>query len=118
MTTKDRYLSKGLRLDQIGDPGNGSAIPVQRDGYLEIATVGAETRTLAAPVAISQLLLLYMIVDGGDCVISTAPAVKVNGNNRITFTAVGQYILLIGIHNGTQFVWRVCGIDGPTLTTV
>jgi hypothetical protein len=56
----------------IADPGNAGAIPVTNGGHVAIVTAGAETRTLAAPSAAGQELLVYMKTDGGDCVITVA----------------------------------------------
>lgn len=118
MTVRNRSIAKGLKLERIPDPGNGKAIQCNLTGYMTFSTGGMETRTLAAPQWAGQLLMMSMILDGGDNVIATTPAINTTGNNRITFSAVGQYILLIGVPHTTGFVWRVLGRDGAALSTV
>ena len=102
----------------LADPGNAGAIPVADSGHCDIVTTGAQTRTLAAPDNIGQLLLLSMKTDGGDCVIAVATGINQTGNNRITMNDAGDSILLVGIASGANKLWRVAANDGCTLATV
>ena len=102
----------------IADPGNAGAIPVTDTGHCEIVTTGAETRTLAAPTYLGQMLLLSMKTDGGDAVIAVATAVNQTGNNRITMNDAADSILLVAVASGTNIRWRVACNDGCTLATV
>ena len=102
----------------VSDPGNAGAIPVTASGSVPIVTAGAETRTLAAPSAINQILTLYFQTDGGDCVVTVASAINATGNNTITLNDAGDSITLRGIHNGTTLCWRVMVNDGTSLSTV
>ena len=102
----------------IVDPGNAGAIPVTDTGHVDIVTAAAETRTLAAPASIGELLLLSMKTDGGDCVIAIATGINQTGNNRITMNDAGDSILLVGVASGANKLWRVVYNDGCTLATV
>jgi len=102
----------------IADPGNAGAIAVTDTGHCEIVTAGAETRTLAAPTYLGQMLLLSMKTDGGDAVIAVATAVNQTGNNRITMNDAADSILLVAVASGTNIRWRVAYNDGCTLSTV
>jgi len=100
----------------LTDPGNAGAIPVTSSGSVPIVTAGAETRTLAIPSAINQILTLYMKTDGGDCVVTVASAINQAGNTHITLNDAGDSITLRGIHNGTALCWRVMANDGTSLS--
>jgi len=102
----------------ISDPGNAGAIPVTDSGHVDIVTAGAETRTLAAPTDVGQVLLLSMKTDGGDCVIAVATTVNQTGNNRITLNDAGDAILLAAKANGANIRWSVVSNDGCSLSTV
>lgn len=102
----------------IADPGDGAAIPVIDAGVIEIVTAGAETRTLAAPSFIGQLLEICMKTDGGDCVITCATTVNQTGNNTVTLNDAGDCITLIAKMNGANLRWSVLANDGATLSTV
>jgi predicted RecA/RadA family phage recombinase len=102
----------------IADPGNAGAIPVTDTGHVEIVTATAETRTLAAPTYLGQMLLISMKTDGGDCVIAVATTVNQTGNNRITLNDAGDAVLLAAKANGTNIRWSVVSNDGAALSTV
>ena len=102
----------------VADPGDAGAIPVTDTGHVEIVTVAAETRTLAAPTYLGQLLLVSLKTDGGDCVIAVATTVNQTGNNRITLNDAGDAILLAAKANGANIRWSVVSNDGCTLSTV
>lgn len=102
----------------IADPGNAGAIPVAADGHVDIVTAAAETRTLAAPTNVGQMLLIGMKTDGGDCVITCATTVNQTGNNTITLNDAGDAVLLVAKANGANKRWSVVSNDGAALTTV
>jgi predicted RecA/RadA family phage recombinase len=104
--------------DVLADPGAAGAIPVTDSGHVDIVTVAAETRTLAAPTNVGQMLLISMKTDGGDCVITCATTVNQTGNNTITLNDAGDAILLVAKINGTNKRWSVVSNDGCTLATV
>jgi len=102
----------------LTDPGDTGAIPVTDSGKCDLVTTGAQTRTLAAPTYIGQLLLLSLKTDGGNCVITCATTVNQTGNNTITMDDAGDAILLVGKANGANKRWSVVSNDGCTLSTV
>jgi predicted RecA/RadA family phage recombinase len=102
----------------IADPGASGAIPVTDSGHVDIVTAAAETRTLAAPSSVGQLLLISMKTDGGDCVITCATTVNQTGNNTITLNDAGDAVLFVGKANGTNKRWSVVSNDGAALSTV
>lgn len=112
-----RYQSVFAR--QIADPGNTvKAIPVTESGRVDLVSVGAdETRTLAIPTFAGQQLLLTMKTDGGDIVITSPGATKWNAaaNTTMTFGAVLDTVLLVGVYDGANLVWRIIANDGVAL---
>lgn len=117
-TTVEAVLAElgALRPDnQITDPGNAGAIPVTKSGTVAIVTAGAETRTLAIPTFVNQMLTIYFRTDGGDCVITSAQAINQAGNTSITLNDANDSIQLVGVYNGTALRWRVVTNDGTTL---
>lgn len=102
----------------ITDPGNAGAIPVTKSGVCAITTAGAETRTLAIPGHIGQIIMLMIDIDGGSCVVTSAQAINQTGNNTITINDVNDTITLIGGSIGGALRWRVLANDGAVLSTV
>ncbi|MCX5683142.1 MAG: DUF2190 family protein, partial [Planctomycetota bacterium] len=102
----------------LTDPGNAGAIPVTDSGHCDLVTTGAQTRTLAAPTYLGQMLLVSLKTDGGNCVITCATTVNQTGNNTITLDDAGDAILLVAKANGTNKRWSVVSNDGCSLSTV
>lgn len=102
----------------VTDPGASGAIPVTNSGSVQLVSAAAETRTLAVPARVGQMLALSMKTDGGDCVVTVAAAVNQTGNNTLTFNDAGDTIVLVGIESGSNKRWRVVSNDGVTLSTV
>jgi predicted RecA/RadA family phage recombinase len=100
------------------DPGNAGAIPADYSGSVQIVTAAGETRTLANPAFVGQMLAISMKTDAGDCVIAVAAAFNQTGNNRITLNDAGDTVVLVGIESGANKRWRVMVNDGATLSTV
>ena len=103
---------------EITDPGAAGAIPVTDSGHVDLVTAAAETRTLAAPTYLGQLLLVSLKTDGGDCVITCATTVNQTGNNTITMGDASDAILLVAKANGANKRWSVVSNDGCALSTV
>lgn len=101
----------------ISDPGDTEAIPVTNSGSVSLVTTGAETRTLAAPSFVGQVLSLGFKTDGGDCVVTAAAGINQTGNDTLTFADAGDVITLIAIESGASKVWRVLSNDGVALST-
>jgi len=90
----------------INDPGDAGAIPVIRSGVCMLTTASAETRTLAIPTHVGQVLMLVFTVDVGDCVVTVASGINQTGNTIITFDNAGEYLLLVAAKVAGLFVWR------------
>jgi hypothetical protein len=102
----------------ITDPGDAGAIAVTRTGTCPLVTAGAETRTLADPTFVGQVINLCFKTDGGDAVVTSANGVNQTGNNTLTFADAGDVISLVAIEVGANYRWRVAHNDGVGLTTV
>lgn len=112
----EEILARGIEPPIIRDPGNGGAIDVSRPGLCEITTTGAETRTIADPTFRGQQIDLNMVVDGGDCVITSASPINQTGNTTITLNDVGDFVRLVGKYNATDgWEWEVIVNDGASL---
>ena len=109
----------GIEPREIADRGDGDLIPVNQAGYVELATAGAETRTLGDPTFRGQTIDLTFVTDGGNCVVTTASPMNQTGNNTLTFADIGDHVRLVGFNNATDgWEWRVVANDGVALTTV
>ena len=95
------------------DPGDEGVLPLE--GSVALTTEGAETRTLAIPAAVGDLLSLTCDVDGGDCVVTAAAGINVAANTSLTFDTAGGNIVLIGAQVAGALVWRVVANDTVTL---
>ena len=114
-----QLLNTAIPSAIVKDPGDAGAIPVPSgNGYCNLVTGGAETRTLAAPKVEGQLLQFNFKTDGGDCVITASAGINQTGNNTLTFADAGDHLLLQGARSGSSLVWRVVANDGVALTTV
>jgi hypothetical protein len=82
---------------------------------VDIVTTGAQTRTLAAPTAVGQLLEISLKTDGGDCVITCATTINQTGNTTITLNDAGDAVLLMAKANGANIRWSVVSNDGAAL---
>jgi hypothetical protein len=113
---KENILAVGVEPRQIDDPGDAGAISVNQPGYVQLVTTGAETRTLADPSYIGQVIDLFFYTDGGACVITAASPINQTGNTTMTFEDVGDHLQLKGHYNPTDgWEWRVVVNDGVTL---
>lgn len=102
----------------IPDPGNGGTFDVSRAGMIEVSTGGAETRTLPDPTYRGQQLDIVMVVDGGDCVITSSSPVNQTGHTTITLSAVGGFIRLVGKYNATDgWEWQEIAEDTGSATS-
>lgn len=117
---RELIYALGVEPRIIPDPGDGGAIPNNQSGYVNLVTAGAETRTLADPVFVGQVLTLIFIEDNGNCVVTASSAVNQTGNNTLTFTDVGEVITLLGAYNATDgWEWKdLDTVQGCALTTV
>ncbi len=116
---RELIYALGVEPRSIADPGDAGTIDTEESGYVQLVTAGAETRTLADPAFIGQILDLFFITDGGDCVVTTSSPMNQTANNTITFADVGDHQRLVGGWNATDgWEWREIANDGAALTTV
>jgi len=103
----------------ITDPGDAGAIPVTGQGTCDMTSGGAETRTLAAPSFVGQMISLTHAVDGGAIILTCATTVNQTGDNTLTFTEADDAIVLYAITAaGPVLEWRVLANDGVVPSTV
>ena len=102
----------------IADPGTGVAIPVTASGAIGlIIGAGVETNTLAIPTYVGQKLIITAnTVAGGSRAITAASAINQAGNTIMTFTPIGDSIVLEGALIGGLRAWRVTSNDGVALS--
>lgn len=115
IATFNGKTASGASAALIADPGASGAIPVTANGVCALTTAGAETRTLAIPTFVGQLLTLTLDTDGGDCVVTVASAFNQAGNTTITLNDAGDTINLIGSTIAGARCWRIVNNDGCTL---
>lgn len=104
--------------NEITDPGDAGAIPVTASGSCAMTTAGTETRTLARPTNVGDMLSLFIDTDGGQATITVTGGVNQTGNNTIVMAQAGDHIVLVGISVGGTKRWSVVSNDGCALSTV
>jgi len=102
----------------IADPGASGAIPVGHSGVCALTTTAAQTRTIAVPAKVGDIIAITLSVDGGNATLTAASAINQTGNNTAVFDDAGDTLTLIATRKGAALVWRVLANDGVTLSTV
>jgi hypothetical protein len=121
LATKAKAVALGTRLneiafDEIDDPGNAGAIPVECSGECGMTSSGADTRTLPDPTFVGQVLALLHKVDGGSIAITAAHDFDQATHNVITMSEVEDYIVLRSTRLAGGLRWRVIANDGCVLS--
>ena len=121
--TFDLPVTRPINDNAIPDPGNAGAIPVATSGFVALeTTAAAQTRTLAAPTYRGQRLMIRLAtvgVPGTDTIVlACATTLNAAGNNRATFTAVGNSVELVATEVGAALLWRAVANRSVTLSTV
>ena len=111
-------VAYGATAQSIADPGASGAIPVTANGVCNLTSAGAETRTLAIPTFVGQLLTICLDTDGGDVTLTVASAINQAGNNTIVLNDAGDTVTLVGRTVGGTRRWQIVQNDGATLSTV
>lgn len=95
----------------LTDPGNAGTIAPTTSGLLEMSSGGTgQTRTLAAPTFLGQLLTLSMNSFGGGNIVVTH-----TGRFTATFNSAGDALFLVGIRASGSYVWAPVGNSGVVL---
>lgn len=83
----------------IADPGDGKTIRVAEDiSICELVSVGAnETRVLANPTKSGVRVVLRMLTDGGDIVVSAENGLNNSLETHSTFADAGDFLSLISV---------------------
>lgn len=82
------------------DPGNGGTIRVSQDlQIMEMVSVAAETRTLAAPTKSGLRFVLRLMTDGGDVVVTAENGFNVAGDTVATFADASDLLSLISVEH-------------------
>lgn len=83
---------------RMADPGNGKTIRVSEDlQIMEMVSVTAETRTLAAPTKPGIRFVLRMMTDGGDIVVTAENGFNVAGDAGALFDDAGDLLQLVSV---------------------
>jgi hypothetical protein len=112
-------VSWGYQPSVLTDPANAGAIPVtEGSAVCSLISLGAdETRTLADPQRAGQRLSLAFLTDGGAIAITAASAINQAGNTIMTWSDIGEHIVLEGIEDApSSYEWRVVCNDGVVLS--
>lgn len=104
----------------ITDPGDGNAITAVAGAPRNICTIttaGAETRILATPDHIGQILTVEFGTDGGDFTIANAAGFNddTTSSDLATFDDAGDCLVLVAVDTATLADWRAAGKKGVTL---
>lgn len=116
LITRQGPTAQGAATDLIADPGNAGAIPVTQNGVCAMTSAGSETRTIAAPAFIGQVVHLICDVDGGSIAVTAASAINQTGNTIMTFTEVKDACTLTGMQVAGVKIWRITYNDGVALS--
>ena len=116
-----QQFADSVRWTLIMDPGDGGAIPLQEAGLCSMTSGGSgQTRTLAAPNEVGNLLILNFQTDGGgDVVVTVADSINGAGATIITFADEGDSVMLIALPRGAArgIQWSVFdGTGGPAFS--
>lgn len=113
------YPEVSTGLETLADPGDAGAIAPVKGSYVELVTAGAETRTLSDPTSAGVSLVITMLTDGGDGVVTAASPVNQTGNNTLTYAAILDTATFVSIADGAgTYRWAIVGNDGVALSTV
>ena len=101
----------------VPDPGNAGAIANSVSGGLALTYgAGAETRTLANPIVVGQVIAISVASAGaGTCAITVAGPINQAGNTVITFNNVADFIQLTAINRGGNLRWQVSAPNDGTV---
>jgi len=101
--------------DVTADVASGAALAIA--GSVALESAGAETRTLAIPAAVGDMLSLTTDVYVGDITVTVAAAINLAGNTTMVFGEAGENIVLVGVQVAGAKVWRILANDGVALST-
>ena len=104
----------------VADPGTGTSFGLNSIAvYTTVAVTigaGAETNTLAAPLANGQRISVTVAAAGGGTrAITASAAINAAGNTVMTLNAVRETVDLVAVKSGAAFRWQLVSNDGAVL---
>jgi hypothetical protein len=108
-----------FRAPTAKDPGDANTILTDRSPcVVPLVSAGAETRTLGRPEYPGAIALLYMATDGGDITLTITGGINLDAVTTFTFSAVGQFLLLMAVKHGTTLRWqKIADYESANATT-
>jgi hypothetical protein len=108
---------------QQKDPGNAGTIRCRKAlSYFALVSAAGETRTLARPTRVGDLLTLAFKTDGGDITLTVTGGYDEIASTSLVFNDAGQYASFVAIDVGGTLAWRVTATNAvgynPGLVTV
>ena len=83
---------------KLDDPGDGNTIRASEDlSVCELVSTTTETRVLANPTKPGIRLIIRMLTDGGDVVMSAANGLNTTLETSATFADAGDLLSLISV---------------------
>lgn len=102
----------------LDDPGDAGTIRTVADlSICELVSAAAETRVLANPTKPGIRLIIRMLTDGGDIVMSAENGLNVALETSATFADAGDMLSLISVTKSTG-VYRWQTLDGNYSVTL
>ena len=103
----------------IDDPGTLGAIAPVNGVCAMVTGTAAETRTLAIPSNVGDILTMTLDTDGGgNAVVTVASAINQSGVNTLTFASAGDTISLRARTQGGTNKWTLISNDSVALSVV
>lgn len=92
---------------QIVDPGDAGAIVADRNPmYVPLVSAAAETRTLARPTKVGDIVILFFKTDGGDITLTVTGGFNEAADTTLTFANAGEFAMFVSCYDGTNYLWR------------
>ena len=106
--------------DLVGiDPGDAETFTIDRFGVVipMITSSSGETRTLARPIRVGNLVTLVLKTDGGgDVTLTVTGGYNQADATSVTFGDVGDTVMFHSIEEDGVYYWRVLQYEGTGLT--
>jgi hypothetical protein len=99
---------------QQKDPGNAGTIRCRKAlSYFALVSAAGETRTLARPTRVGDLLTLAFKTDGGDITLTVTGGYDEIASTSLVFTDAGQLATFVSCYDGTSYFWRLTYANVP-----
>lgn len=119
--TAHRSLADNLVADyKLIDPGDNQTVTLDRSpAFLDVETAAAESRELAAPLAVGLELTICLNVDGGTLTVTQegTGTFNQNGDTTLTFADAGDLVTLVSVDVGGTLLWKIKSNDGVALSS-